>query len=273
MPNTPNRRPPVRPVRRRRRRKFRPQFLALVYTLLALVILIPLAVHFLGGRKDDAGSGKDSTSSSSVSDSASASDSSLSDSSDSVPSEENSDAESGSDAVSEDPAALELAAGKAAIESIAAQMSALETSVPFSASVTAGHPYLAAVNRAANTVTIYEDDGNGNYYKPYCAMICSTGGENTPRGVWNMPTSDESPARSSGLNGTFWTGTFTVSTSPASPPTMGFSSIRFRITPAVRRTALSTTSSINSVRPQAPAASASRSSMPSGSMITFRPER
>ena len=26
-------------------------------------------------------------------------------------------------------------------------------------------------------------------------MICSTGGENTPRGVWNMPTSDESPAR------------------------------------------------------------------------------
>lgn len=195
MPNTPNRRPPVRPVRRRRRRKFRPQFLALVYTLLALVILIPLAVHFLGGRKDDAGSGKDSTSSSSVSDSASASDSSASDSSDSVPSEENSDAESGSDAVSEDPAALELAAGKAAIESIAAQMSALETSVPFSASVTAGHPYLAAVNRAANTVTIYEDDGNGNYYKPYCAMICSTGGENTPRGVWNMPTSDESPAR------------------------------------------------------------------------------
>lgn len=46
-----------------------------------------------------------------------------------------------------------------------------------------GYDYLIAINRAADTVTIYTKDENGNYLKPYFAMICSTG-EATPLGEY-----------------------------------------------------------------------------------------
>ena len=45
-----------------------------------------------------------------------------------------------------------------------------------------GQPYLVAVNRTHNTVTVYGKDGNGNYTVPVRAMACSTArpGYNTP---------------------------------------------------------------------------------------------
>lgn len=47
-------------------------------------------------------------------------------------------------------------------------------------------PYKIMVNRLANCVTIYIPDENGEYTVPYKAMICSTGGENTPAGTFNL---------------------------------------------------------------------------------------
>ena len=49
-----------------------------------------------------------------------------------------------------------------------------------------GFPYFLAVNRDANTVTVYTADENGQYTKPYMAMVCS-GGTDTPTGYWNTP--------------------------------------------------------------------------------------
>lgn len=46
-----------------------------------------------------------------------------------------------------------------------------------------GYDYLIAINRAADCVTIYTKDENGNYLKPYFPMICSTG-EDTPLGEY-----------------------------------------------------------------------------------------
>ena len=46
-----------------------------------------------------------------------------------------------------------------------------------------GFDYLIAINRAADCVTIYQKDENGNYLKPYFPMICSTG-EDTPLGEY-----------------------------------------------------------------------------------------
>lgn len=46
-----------------------------------------------------------------------------------------------------------------------------------------GYDYLIAINRAADTVTVYQKDENGNYLKPYFPMICSTG-EDTPLGEY-----------------------------------------------------------------------------------------
>lgn len=46
-----------------------------------------------------------------------------------------------------------------------------------------GYDYLIAINRAADCVTVYTKDENGNYRKPYFAMICSTG-EDTPLGEY-----------------------------------------------------------------------------------------
>ena len=47
-----------------------------------------------------------------------------------------------------------------------------------------GYDYLVAINRAADTVTVYEKDENGNYLKPFKAMVCSTG-DATPLGEYN----------------------------------------------------------------------------------------
>lgn len=46
-----------------------------------------------------------------------------------------------------------------------------------------GFDYLIAINRAADTVTVYTKDENNEYRKPYFAMICSTG-EDTPLGEY-----------------------------------------------------------------------------------------
>ncbi len=51
-----------------------------------------------------------------------------------------------------------------------------------------GFPYLVAVNRTTQTVTVYEKDEEGNYTKPLKAMICSTG-DDTPEGSFH--TSDQ----------------------------------------------------------------------------------
>ena len=47
-------------------------------------------------------------------------------------------------------------------------------------------PYLICVNRAANCITVYQDDGTGRYTRPYLAMACSAGSE-TPLGVFTPP--------------------------------------------------------------------------------------
>lgn len=47
-----------------------------------------------------------------------------------------------------------------------------------------GFPYLVAVNRTSQTVTVYEKDDAGNYTVPYTSMICSTGID-TPEGKFH----------------------------------------------------------------------------------------
>lgn len=47
-----------------------------------------------------------------------------------------------------------------------------------------GFPYLVAVNRTTQTVTVYEKDDAGNYTVPYTSMICSTGID-TPEGKFH----------------------------------------------------------------------------------------
>ena len=48
-------------------------------------------------------------------------------------------------------------------------------------------PYKIMVNRAANCITVYENDGNGNFTTPVKAIVCSTGKEvgNTPLGSFS----------------------------------------------------------------------------------------
>ena len=46
-----------------------------------------------------------------------------------------------------------------------------------------GYPYLLAVNRIANTVTVLTVDDAGNYTVPYMAFVCSTG-NGTPLGFY-----------------------------------------------------------------------------------------
>ena len=48
------------------------------------------------------------------------------------------------------------------------------------------YPYLIAVNRAADTVTVYTPDSDGRYTVPYMAMVCSTGPD-TPAGYFYTP--------------------------------------------------------------------------------------
>ena len=47
-------------------------------------------------------------------------------------------------------------------------------------------PYLIAVNRAADTVTVMAQDGDGRYTVPYAAFVCSTG-DKTPIGYFRTP--------------------------------------------------------------------------------------
>ncbi len=47
-----------------------------------------------------------------------------------------------------------------------------------------GNPYYISVNRLENCVTIYKSDKKGRYSIPVKAMRCSTGGKNTPLGVY-----------------------------------------------------------------------------------------
>lgn len=46
-----------------------------------------------------------------------------------------------------------------------------------------GYDYLIAINRAADCVTVYSKDADGNYLVPFKSMICSTG-EDTPLGEY-----------------------------------------------------------------------------------------
>lgn len=46
--------------------------------------------------------------------------------------------------------------------------------------------YYISLNRALNTVTIYTYDENGEYNVPVKAMRCSTGGDKTPLGTYNL---------------------------------------------------------------------------------------
>lgn len=48
------------------------------------------------------------------------------------------------------------------------------------------NPYYIKVNRQQNTVTVYTYDNAGNYTVPIKAMVCSTGGKETPLGVFKL---------------------------------------------------------------------------------------
>lgn len=52
--------------------------------------------------------------------------------------------------------------------------------------VASSHPYKIMVNRLKNCITIYILDENNEYTVPYKAMICSTGGSNTPLGSFKI---------------------------------------------------------------------------------------
>ena len=60
--------------------------------------------------------------------------------------------------------------------------------------------YFIRINRACNTVTVYEPDENGEYTVPCRVMICSTGGLRTPLGTFR--TSDRYHWRSL-INGVY----------------------------------------------------------------------
>jgi lipoprotein-anchoring transpeptidase ErfK/SrfK len=54
-----------------------------------------------------------------------------------------------------------------------------------SKNVSSSLPYLIMINRAANTVTVYTKDADGNYTVPYTAFVCSTGTA-TPLGTYRL---------------------------------------------------------------------------------------
>ncbi len=157
----------------------------MVWTLIALLILIPIVVHFVKKGKDKPD--ESSVSASQVS-------------TDSLPRESGpSDITAASEppsSVPSDPvealAAQQLEDGRKVIAAISEQVSQMRTEAEFSTTAVSGLPYLVAVNRAANCVTVYTADEDGNYTQPYMAMICSTGGDNTPLGVWKLPSQEES---------------------------------------------------------------------------------
>ena len=63
--------------------------------------------------------------------------------------------------------------GKALMEQLAADEFYQSEGLKYSAKD--GCPYMIAVNRAASTVTVLALDDEGNYTKPYMAMVCSGG--------------------------------------------------------------------------------------------------
>ena len=114
-----------------------------------------------------------------------------------------------------------------------------------------GNPYLIAVNRTTQTVTVYEKDEEGNYTVPFKSMICSTG-RDTPVGFFHTSNQYD------------WWAACTASMPPASPPPMAFCSIRCPIT-APRRISWKPKSSTSWAPPPALAASGCRSRTASGS--------
>ena len=74
--------------------------------------------------------------------------------------------------------------GKALMEQLAADEFYQSEGLKYSAKD--GCPYMIAVNRAASTVTVLALDDEGNYTKPYMAMVCS-GGADTPLGFFATP--------------------------------------------------------------------------------------
>ncbi|MDD6320248.1 MAG: L,D-transpeptidase [Oscillospiraceae bacterium] len=76
--------------------------------------------------------------------------------------------------------------GKALMEGLAADPFYQSEGLKYSAKGTI--PYMIAVNRAASTVTVLALDDEGNYTRPYMAMVCS-GGDDTPLGFFATPES------------------------------------------------------------------------------------
>lgn len=74
--------------------------------------------------------------------------------------------------------------GKALMEQLAAD--SFFQSEGFKYDAKSDCPYMIAVNRAASTVTVLALDDEGNYTRPYMAMVCS-GGEDTPLGFFATP--------------------------------------------------------------------------------------
>ena len=118
--------------------------------------------------------------------------------------------------------------GKALMEQLAADEFYQSEGLKYSAKD--GCPYMIAVNRAASTVTVLALDDEGNYTKPYMAMVCSGGAD----------TRWDSLQRRSIMTGGCWPGRAMASTLPASG--IPICSTLCRIT-ASTRTISSTTSS------------------------------
>ncbi len=118
--------------------------------------------------------------------------------------------------------------GKALMEQLAADEFYQSEGLKYSAKD--GCPYMIAVNRAASTVTVLALDDEGNYTKPYMAMVCSGGAD----------TRWDSLQRRSIMTGGCWPGRAMASTLPESG--IPICSTLCRIT-ASTRTISSTTSS------------------------------
>lgn len=67
-----------------------------------------------------------------------------------------------------------------------------------------GNPYLIAVNRTTQTVTVYEKDDEGNYTVPFKSMICSTG-RDTPVGFFHTSNQYDWRALVGGVYGQYAT--------------------------------------------------------------------
>ncbi len=176
--------------KKRRRRKFRKEFLILVWSVVALLVIIPLAVHLVKKGKADPSKEESSVSQTDTLLPAE------SDGEATDPDTDESGSSEGAESAVDEQAALaakQLAAGKETIAAISEKVAQMgETDAEFSIAAEEDLPYLVAVNRAGNCVTVYIADEEGNYTQPYRAMVCSTGETGTPLGVWKLPTQEES---------------------------------------------------------------------------------